>query len=123
MPRMNGSITQEEFGGAFVGSTNRSLNETLFLTKESLPPMMDKIEEVIRTSLLIVGALFPLVDSPENIPIFLTLTSVLARKIAVYGFGLLLVSILIGTHILVFFGISLPAVQVGGGIVLFVAGW
>src|SRR5271166_1131306 len=100
MPRMNGSITQEEFGGAFVGSTNRSLNETLFLTKESLPPMMDKIEEVIRTSLLIVGALFPLVDSPENIPIFLTLTSdlstesrsVLARKIAVYGFGLLLVS-------------------------------
>ena len=31
-------------------------------------------EQLVRTSLLIVGALFPLVDSPENIPIFLSLT-------------------------------------------------
>jgi len=51
-------------------------------------------------SLLIVGALFPLIDSPENIPTFLALTTglstasraVLARKIALNGFVLLLVS-------------------------------
>ena len=29
------------------------------------------ISELVRASLLIVGALFPIVDSPDNIPIFL----------------------------------------------------
>ena len=93
--------------------------------------MNHSMAQLVRTSLLIVAALFPIVNSPENIPIFLTLTtglsagsrSVLARKIAVYGFVLLLVSVLIGTHILAFFGISLPVVQVGGGLVVMAAGW
>src|SRR5258705_9890837 len=78
--------------------------------------MHDAIAELVRTTLLIVGALFPIVNTPQNIPIFLTLTaglsresrSVLARKVAVNGFALLIVSVLIGTHILAFFGISLP---------------
>jgi multiple antibiotic resistance protein len=81
--------------------------------------------------LLVVGALFPIVNSPENIPIFLDMTSgfppgsreILARKIAVDGFALLVVSVMIGTHILAFFGISLPVVQVGGGFILVAAGW
>jgi len=89
------------------------------------------ITELVRTSLLIVGALFPIINSPDNLPIFLTLTSdlssesraILARQIAVNGFVLLVVSILIGTHILAFFGISLPVVQVGGGLVIVAAGW
>jgi multiple antibiotic resistance protein len=93
--------------------------------------MYNAIDDVVRASLLIVGALFPIVNSPENVPIFLSLTSglsagsraVLARKIAVYGFALLVVSVLIGSHILAFFGISLPVVQVGGGLVLTAAGW
>jgi multiple antibiotic resistance protein len=89
------------------------------------------ISELVRVSLLIVGALFPIVDSPDNIPIFLALTAglsaesraVLARKIAVHSFGILIVSVLIGTHILAFFGISLPVVQVGGGLIVTAAGW
>lgn len=93
--------------------------------------MNGALAELVRTSLLIVGALFPLVNSPENLPIFLMLTpglsatsrAEMARKIAVYGYGLLLVSVLIGTHILAFFGISLPAVQVGGGLVVMATGW
>jgi multiple antibiotic resistance protein len=93
--------------------------------------MHHAIAELVRTSLLIIGALFPIVNGPDNIPIFLTLTTglssesraVLARKIAVYGFALLIVAILIGTHILAFFGISLPVVQVGGGLVVIAAGW
>ena len=95
------------------------------------PPLHTAIAELIRTTLLIVGALFPIVDSPDNIPIFLTLTTglstdsriVLARKVAVYGFGLLIVSVLVGTHILSFFGISLPVVQVGGGLIVTATGW
>jgi multiple antibiotic resistance protein len=89
------------------------------------------ISELIQTTLLITGALFPIVNSPENIPIFLTLTagvssenrSILARQIAINGFGLLLVSVLVGTHILAFFGISLPVVQVGGGLIVVAGGW
>jgi multiple antibiotic resistance protein len=89
------------------------------------------ISELVRTTLLILGALFPIINPPENIPIFLALTSgvsqenrsVLARKIALNGFALLVVSLLVGTHILAFFGISVPIVQVGGGLVLIAAGW
>ena len=80
--------------------------------------------ELVRTTLLIVGALFPIVNTPQNIPIFLTLTtglsresrSVLASEIAVNGFGLLVVSVLIGTHILAFFGTSCRLYKL-------VAGW
>jgi len=93
--------------------------------------MHNAITELLKVFLLIVGALFPIVNSPENIPIFLALTpdlsndsrALLARKIAVYGFALLIVAVLIGTHILAFFGISLPVVQVGGGLIVIAAGW
>ncbi len=86
---------------------------------------------MIETLLLVVGALFPIVNPLGNTPIFLSLTqgfssanrTVLARKIAVNGFFLLIVSLLIGTHILAFFGISLPVVQVGGGLVVLSTGW
>jgi multiple antibiotic resistance protein len=92
---------------------------------------MSHLSDLLRTFLLIVGALFPIVNPLGNAPIFLTLTSgassqmrrVLAGKIAVNGFVLLVVSLLIGTHILAFFGISLPVVQVGGGMVVIATGW
>ena len=94
-------------------------------------PIHAAISAFVRASLLIIGALFPIVDSPDNIPIFLTLTTglstesraVLARKIGVNSFGILIVSVLIGTHILAFFGISLPVVQVGGGLIVTAVGW
>jgi multiple antibiotic resistance protein len=93
--------------------------------------MHEAIAALVRTSLLILAGLFPLVNSPENIPIFLMLTAglstgsraVLARKIAVNSFALLIVSVLIGTHILAFFGISVPVVEVGGGLVVIAVGW
>jgi multiple antibiotic resistance protein len=66
-----------------------------------------------------------------NTPIFLSLTqglssqarTSLAKAIALNGLALILVSIFIGTHILAFFGISLPVVQVGGGLVVISTGW
>ena len=92
--------------------------------------MHNAIGSLLTTSFVIVGALFPIVNCPDNIPVFLALTpelsnsrSVLARKIATYGFALLIVAVLIGTHILKFFGISLPVVQVGGGLIVVAAGW
>jgi multiple antibiotic resistance protein len=43
--------------------------------------------------------------------------------IAINGLVLIITSIFIGTYILAFFGISLPVVQVGGGLVVISTGW
>ncbi|ANU66033.1 MarC family protein [Turicimonas muris] len=47
----------------------------------------------------------------------------LAARIAVYCFFMTVVSLWIGSFILSFFGISLGVLRVGGGLVLFGAGW
>ncbi len=87
--------------------------------------------ETAKNILLIVSALFPIVDPLGGSPIFLSLTRdyptsarrALARQIAINSFVLLVVSYLTGAHILAFFGISLPAVQVGGGLIVISTGW
>jgi multiple antibiotic resistance protein len=90
-----------------------------------------QIEGMIRSSILIVSTLFPVVNPLGGSPLFLALTpdysteerSLLSRKIALNGWWLLVASILIGTHILAFFGVSLPVVQVGGGLLVIVTAW
>src|ERR1700722_8775840 len=93
--------------------------------------MPESFSAVAKYTLLVVGALFPIVNPIGNTPIFLSLTqglsshgrAVLARMIALNGLMLILISIFIGTHILAFFGISLPVVQVGGGLIVMSTGW
>ncbi len=93
--------------------------------------MAGPLTALVKYTLLVVGALFPIVNPLGNTPIFLSLTRglssrariVLARMIAVNGLILILASIFIGTHILAFFGISLPVVQVAGGLVVISTGW
>ncbi len=87
--------------------------------------------ETLKDILLIVSALFPIVNPLGGSPIFLSLTRdyttsgrrALSRRIAMNSFFLLVGSYLIGTHVLAFFGISLPVVQVGGGLVVISSGW
>src|SRR5580704_7712778 len=93
--------------------------------------MADALSELTKNTLLVVGALFPIVNPIGNTPIFLSLTrgisgrgrKMLARMIAMNGLILILASIFVGTYILAFFGISLPVVQVGGGLVVISTGW
>jgi multiple antibiotic resistance protein len=93
--------------------------------------MAGTLSDLLKNTLLIVGVLFPIVNPIGNAPIFLSLTrglssrgrTVLARMIALNDLTLILISIFIGTHILTFFGISLPVVQVGGGLVVISTGW
>jgi multiple antibiotic resistance protein len=93
--------------------------------------MPGALSDLAKYTFLVVGALFPIVNPVGNTPIFLSLThglsgngrAVLARMIALNGLILILASIFIGTHILHFFGISLPVVQVGGGLVVISTGW
>jgi multiple antibiotic resistance protein len=87
--------------------------------------------EVLDSIILIVSTLFPIVNPLGGSPIFLAVTSEystadrlgLARRVAINSFFLLVGSYLIGTHILRFFGISLPVVQVGGGLIVISTGW
>jgi multiple antibiotic resistance protein len=87
--------------------------------------------EAARSLFLILSALFPIVDPLGGSPIFLAMTKhytpsvrrALSWRIAINSFFLLVGSYFIGTHILSFFGISLPVVQVGGGLIVASTGW
>jgi multiple antibiotic resistance protein len=87
--------------------------------------------EAAKSLFLILSALFPIVDPLGGSPIFLAMTreyspsmrKALSWRIAVNSFFLLVGSYFIGTHILSFFGISLPVVQVGGGLIVISTGW
>ena len=87
--------------------------------------------EAAKSLLLVLSALFPIVDPLGGSPFFLALTGgytsearkVLSWRIAVNSFFLLIGSYFVGTYILAFFGISLPVVQVGGGLIVVATGW
>jgi multiple antibiotic resistance protein len=87
--------------------------------------------DAAKNLLLILSALLPIVNPLGGSPIFLLLTRqyspetrrLLSRRIAINSFFLLVGSYLIGTHVLAFFGISLPVVQVGGGLIVISTAW
>lgn len=80
--------------------------------------------------LLAYAAIFPIVNPVGNAPIFLRLTqtsgkqrAALAAGVAINSLFLLLGSVIVGSRILEFFGITLPIVQVAGGAVVAAFGW
>src|SRR5712664_2187302 len=87
--------------------------------------------EAVKTTILVISALFPIVNPLGGSPIFLALTReystaarmLLSQRIAMNSFILLIASFLIGAHVLAGFGISLPVVQVGGGLIVISTGW
>lgn len=92
---------------------------------------IEALIQILQSCLLVLTALFPIVNPLGNSPIFLSLTPgysstarvILSRKIALNSFWLLTGSMLIGSHILDFFGLSVPVVQVAGGLVVLSTGW
>jgi multiple antibiotic resistance protein len=87
--------------------------------------------QLITSTLLVLTALFPIVNPLGSAPLFLSLTryysadqrKILSRRIALNSIALIVASYFVGSHILAFFGISIPVVQVGGGLVLASTGW
>lgn len=87
--------------------------------------------DVTNSFLLAYAALFPIVNPLGSAPVFLSLTQhcsatvrhALAWRVALNGFLLLLGSVFVGSHILQFFGITLPVVRVAGGFVVTAMGW
>jgi multiple antibiotic resistance protein len=89
------------------------------------------VTELSKAIVLVVAALFPIVNPIGSAAIFVDMTGpisaplrdLLARKISTFSFLLLIGSMLFGAKILTFFGISLYAVQIGGGLVVAATGW
>jgi multiple antibiotic resistance protein len=90
-----------------------------------------RFTDFIRVLFFTFVSLFPVVNPIGDAPIFLSLTrryppsaqKILARKIAGYGFALLAGSLLFGSEILAFFGITLAVIQIAGGLVVASTGW
>lgn len=93
--------------------------------------ILDDLGPFAATVLFAVGALLPIVDPLGGAPIYLAMTAGLtpmergrmAQAVAVNSFLLLLASTLIGAYVLDFFGLSIPAVQVAGGVVVCAIAW
>lgn len=81
--------------------------------------------------LLVYAGLFPIVNPVGSAPIFLALTSRnsikvrrrLVHRVAINSFVLLLGSLFVGSHVLVFFGITLPVVRIAGGLAVAAFAW
>jgi multiple antibiotic resistance protein len=89
------------------------------------------LNDAVNTFLLVYASLFPIVNPVGGAPIFYSMTRhctdkerhVLARKVAVNGFLLLIGSLFVGSHVLEFFGIALPVVSIAGGLVVSAYAW
>jgi multiple antibiotic resistance protein len=81
--------------------------------------------------LFTLAALLPIVNPLGSAPIFLSLSADLpaaarhrlAASVARHAFMLLAAAMLIGSYVLKLFGVSLPIVRVGGGLLVTANGW
>jgi len=89
------------------------------------------VGDAVKVFLLTLSALFPIVDPLAGSPIFLAMTQAypaetrraLAWRVSLNSLVLMVGSYFVGAHVLNFFGVSLPVVQVGGGLVVVAMGW
>jgi|JI10StandDraft_1071094.scaffolds.fasta_scaffold53860_3 multiple antibiotic resistance protein len=87
--------------------------------------------EISTAYLAVFIALFPIVNPPGMAPFFIGATlgcsprtrQELAGRIALSSFLIMTISLFVGSHVLAFFGLSIPAIQIGGGLLVMSAGW
>lgn len=93
--------------------------------------MADTITAFVSVVGLALAALLPLINPPGLAPIFLSMTpgasepvrTALAARIARNSFVLLLAAMLIGSYVLIFFGLSLAVVKIAGGLLVIATAW
>jgi multiple antibiotic resistance protein len=93
--------------------------------------MVGPERDITSAFLLVYAGLFPVVNPLGAAPMFLSLTSDtdsnsrnrLALSVAANSFLLLLGSMLCGSYVLEFFGVTIPAVRVAGGAIVAYMGW
>jgi multiple antibiotic resistance protein len=85
----------------------------------------------METYLIVLAALFPIVNPPGAALVFFSLTKRgsaadrrhLAQRVAINSFFVMAASFLIGAFILRAYGISLPILRVAGGFIVAMSGW
>jgi multiple antibiotic resistance protein len=84
----------------------------------------------LKALILVPVTLLPIINPLSTAPVFVAtfgtnraVAKRLARQIAVNSWFVVVVSMLVGNHVLALFGISLPVVRLGGGLLVAAAGW
>jgi multiple antibiotic resistance protein len=84
----------------------------------------------LKALILVPVTLLPIINPLTTAPVFVSMfgsnravAKRLARQIAINSWFIMVVSMLAGTHVLALFGISLPVVRLGGGLLVAAAGW
>jgi multiple antibiotic resistance protein len=84
----------------------------------------------LKALILIPVTLLPIINPLSTAPIFVatvganrSIAQRLARQVAINGWFVVVVSMLIGTYVLAFFGVSLPVVRLGGGLLVAATAW
>ena len=94
-------------------------------------PVTDWFVTFSQSFLLAGSALFSIINPMAGSLIFTQITAerthqervALARKIAIYAECVMLASLWLGAYVLAFFGVTLPALRIAGGLVVAINGW
>lgn len=85
---------------------------------------------IIKGLVLVPITLLPIINPLSTAPIFAAtvrgnneMAARLARQVAINSWFVIVTSILVGTYVLALFGISLPVVRIGGGLLVAATGW
>lgn len=106
--------------------------ETLSTFPTASAPVTDfqTLLPFLKAMVIVPLTLLPIINPLSGAPIFLATAGVqpdavrkLAKQVAINGFAILAVSMLVGTYVLEFFGISLPIVRLAGGLLVAATGW
>jgi multiple antibiotic resistance protein len=91
---------------------------------------MKYLLEFLHWSLLVPLTLLPIINPLGSAPIFVAMTGPdggqarrMARQIGINTWIIITGSMLVGTYVLELFGISLPIVRLGGGLLVAATGW
>jgi multiple antibiotic resistance protein len=84
----------------------------------------------LKALILVPVTLLPIINPLSTAPVFIatvganrSIAKRLARQVAINGWFVMVVSMLIGTYVLTLFGISLPVVRIGGGLLVAATAW
>lgn len=92
--------------------------------------MEPALVSLLKGLMLVPITLLPIINPLTTAPIFAAtvgddreVAKQLARQVAINAWIVIVVSILIGSYVLALFGISLPVVRIGGGLLVAATGW
>jgi len=95
-----------------------------------IPQLEDYLYPALKALALVPVTLLPIINPLSTAPVFASTTGGdrlvskrLARQVALNSWFVMVAAMLIGTYVLDFFGISLPIVRIGGGLLVASTGW